>query len=588
MSIPYRNSVVHDTRESKFVGDYELTDQALKNYKIARDKFGSTEVILPNDSSFTVKDYQYRLVDGNVGMHFIPVSNNDSILGPDGVYRPGYYFIDEFLRKEMKEMGLKDDEPIYALVNYFHPEQNKGTIKDLLTNPDSDKIEIGFTHLGAYYGKGYTTNAPMLYHAHKFGVTGEANDTVFGYPANVQILSLKGVPQGTLNKNLLYVDTCINSGVMFPDKTPTEYKNAKFRPADINTALMFYKDWINFEGYLRKDGTWYTYCAAHKTLVATIALNLPHNLDSFQEVYGTNEGADLFDKFKLFYNNIIGPDPGFLHKDETVFEPLWKQQGFTKEQISPFTIDEYYAYEKARTTRNINSYTGKIPLKTNQATCWGAQSSAAAIFDVVQIYADMLDAGPIISSAIILGFMDFIDDRMGISKLNYLFHAMPIIEKMMIAHASMFVTKDPDNYLETTFEGLVMAFGGINDGTDSLDKEIEKLKSFKNLYEFIKNNPVPKAIATWALLGIVENWDEIIEAGVVSPVDAYVKFMESSKKDLEKAEAMYITDPTKIEYNTPPAITHLIGNEMYQASEFVTVKEVCTVIDYSEAQLKTN
>jgi hypothetical protein len=55
-----------------------------------------------------------------------------------------------------------------------------------------------------------------------------------------------------------------------------------------------------------------------------VALNLPHNLNSFQEVYGMREGKDLFEQFKLFYSNIIGPDPGFLVSDETDFEPLWK------------------------------------------------------------------------------------------------------------------------------------------------------------------------------------------------------------------------------------------------------------------------
>lgn len=584
MSNKYRNPVYHDAGKSTFAGDYELTDQALKNYDVARDKFGTTQVILPNNSSFIVKDYQYRLDDGSVGMRFVPVSNNDSILSPAKSYETGYYFIDEFLRKEM---NLNKDEPIYALINYFHPELNKGTITELLS-PTSDKIEMGFTHLGAYYGKGYTTNAPMLYHWHRFGVTGEANQTIFGYPANVQIISLKGVPQGTLNKNLRYADTCLNSGVLFPNKDKMVYKHSKFRPVDINTALMFYKDWLNYEKYLREDASWYTYCAAHKTLVATVALNLPHNLASFQEVYGIAGGADLYEKFKLFYNNVIGPDPGFLPSDETHFEPLWKQQGFTAEQISPFTLDEYNAYEKARIAGSINGYKGKKPLPPNKATCWAAQTSAEVIFDIVQAYADMFDVGPIISSAVILGFMDTIDDRMGISKLTYLFHAMPIVDKLMIAHASMLAAKNPDTYLKTTFEELVLAYGGKHDGSNSLDEELKKLKSFSGVIAFIKSDPIPKAIAAWALLGVVTHWDKIISAGTVSLTDAYETFMKSCKKDMENAKALYITDPTKIEYNTPPAIAHLICNGMYEADEYVTVKEVCTLIDSSEIQLKTS
>ena len=584
MQIPYRNPIFHHDGKSTYAGDFELTDQALINYDVARDKFGSTEVMLPNGSSFIVKDYQYRLADGSVGMYFVPVSNNDSIMGPDKNYKSGFYYIDDFLRKTM---NLKTDEPIYALINYFHPELNKGTIKELLS-PTSEKIEMGFTHLGAYYGKGYTTNAPMLYHWHRFGVTGEANQTIFGYPTNVQIISLKNVPQVTVNKNLTYVDVCLNSGVEVPSANAQIYKHSKFRPVDINTALMFYRDWINYERYLHTDDSWNTYCAAHKTLVATIALNLPHNLASFQEVYGTTGGADLFEKFKLFYNNVIGPDPGFLPTDETYFEPVWKQQGLTVEQISPFTLEEYNAYEKARLAGALNSFKGKKPLPPNKATSWAAQTSADVIFDIVQMYADMLDVGPILCSAVILGFMDTIDDRMGISKLTYLFHAMPIIDKLMISHANIYAAKKPDSYLKTTFEELVVAYGGTNDASNKLDDELKKLKSFKGILEFIKSDPIPKAIAAWALLGVVTHWNDIIKAGSLTPTDAYVKFMEACKQDMEKAKALYIKDPSKIEYNTPPAITHLISNGMYESDEFVTVTEVCTVIDISEAQLKSS
>ena len=98
---------------------------------------------------------------------------------------------------------------------------------------------------------------------------------------------------------------------------------------------------------------------------------------------------------------------------------------------------------------------------------------------------------------------------------------------------------------------------------------------------------MPKAIAAWALLGVVTHWDSIIKGGTVSPTDAYVQFMEGCKQDLENAKALYIKDPKKIEFNTPPAITHLISNGMYESDEFVTVTEVCTIIDISEAQLKS-
>ena len=581
MKRPFRNPVVHDTGQSNFPSPYELTDLALKNFDVSRENFGSTEILLPSGQHYIVKDYVYPLPDGTIGMHFIPVNDYGSILTPENEQVNGNSIIDKFLRDKMK---LRDDEPIYALLNYFHPEQNKGSIEFLTTK--SDKIEMGFTHLGAYHGLGYTTNSPFLYHANRFSVDGSTDNTIFGYPANVQIISMTGVPQSTLNKNLQYADTILNFGIMFPKN----YKESKFRASNLNISLMFYRDWIKYEGYLRNDDTWFTYCAAHKTLVANVALNLPHNLQSFQEVYGQEEGSDLFQRFVKLYSNIIGPDPGFVSVNETDFVPLWKQQGFTVEQISPFTLDEFNDYQSARHENRLGTFTGKKPLKPNQGTVWTAQTSADVIYNFIRQYVEILDASSVGSSAVILAFMPIIDERMGISPLEYLVHAMPMIEKLMVADASIFAAKDQNNYLQTVFTELIIAFGGKSDDTFVLKDEIKKIKILKltkaGVNDFIKNNYVPEALAAWALISVVEKWDEIIKAGTVPPMEAYNVMMENIQSEIDIAKEILVTNPAKIEYNAPPAIIHGICNGIYKSNEFVTVEEVCTVIDYSQLQLK--
>ena len=586
MIIPLRNMLVHDTGESFFPGEFELTDVALKNYNISRKLFGSTEIKLPNNTSFRVKDYQYTLPDGSIGMHFIPVNDHGNVKTKDNEIVSGYYLIDSFLRKEM---GLKENEPIYALVNYFHPEENNGTLQELMSKSEN-KVEMGFTHLGAYYGQGYTTNAPMLYHSHKFGVNGVANQTVYGYPANIQILGLKGVSQVTLNKNLRYVDVCLNAAVMFPNRGAEAYKDSKFRPVNINTALMFYRDWIMFERYLRLDNSWYTYCAAHKTLVTTIAMNLPHNLTSFKEVYGDQQGTVLFEKFKLFYNSFIGPDPGFLPEDETYFEPLWKLQGFTSKEIHPFSLEEYNAYEKARLANKLKSFKGRQPLGHNDATSWACQSTAEIIAELVEVYADMLDAGQIMMSAFIIGFIDKVHERMGIGRLEFLFHAMPIVDKAMIAHAKIHASKDPSTYLKTTFQELFEVLGGKANALPDFEKELKKLKGLggleKIILSFIKSDPLPEVLAAWALLGVVTHWDVILAGGTIDSVVAYEEFYTDVQKDLQKAREMLITGPDKVQFYTPPGMVHLICNGIYESNPFVTVKEVCTIINYTESQIK--
>ena len=118
------------------------------------------------------------------------------------------------------------------------------------------KTEGGSTHLGAYIGGGRTTNSPENYH--------DSSWKVKGYPANVQMILLQGVPQGELNKNMLAADTVLNKGVKFP----SDYKNDVLKTADLNTTLHFYRDWIKDEPYLKNDPQWATYCAEHKTIYA--------------------------------------------------------------------------------------------------------------------------------------------------------------------------------------------------------------------------------------------------------------------------------------------------------------------------------
>ena len=152
----YRNPVIHDRGPSNYPGDYQVTEEALKNYNnISRDRFGTTEVVNADGSSFVVKDYQYVLEDGSVGMTFLPVSDTGAVQGPDGETVFGSVLVDEFLRKKM---NLKPTDKIYAPIYYIHPEENKGTLQQLGNPATSDKIEMGVTHWGAYLGNGRTSN----------------------------------------------------------------------------------------------------------------------------------------------------------------------------------------------------------------------------------------------------------------------------------------------------------------------------------------------------------------------------------------------------------------------------------------------
>ena len=103
---------------------------------------------------------------------------------------------------------------------------------------------------------------------------------------------------------------------------------------------------------------------------------------------------------------------------------------------------------------------------------------------------------------------------------------------------------------------------------------------------FIKSDPLPEVMAAWALLGVVTNWKSIVEGGAIDPVDAYEEFYTNVQKDLQIARDMLITSPDKVQFYTPPGMVHLICNGIYQANPFISVREVCTVINYTESQIK--
>ena len=580
----YRNAVIHDRNASSYPGDYQVTDAALKTYGIARELFGTTEVINMDGSKFRVKDYQYVLDDGSVGMTFLPVNDDGAAAGPEGDMVYSSVLVDQFLRKKM---GLGVEDPIYAIMYYIHPELNKGTVLDFAKN---DKIELGITHLGAYFGGGRTTNSPPLYHNRVWGVKGESYNK-FGYPANVMILSLEGVDQATLNKNLCLSDNILNYGVRFPP----DYKSSHYRPADINTALMFYKDWVKEKHYLRSEMSWYTYCAAHKTLVANIGLNLPHNLNSFKEIYGEKEGAEFFKVFSQYHFEIFGTE--FTEYHQTDFEPLWKKQGLTAEQIRPFTLDEYKAWDRARMHGTLENFEGFKPLPTNVGTPWAPQMTADIMYDFVQMYADFIDAGAVAMCATLYGFAAPVIERTDISKIEYLTGVVPIVQHAMLAHARIYAAAEPASsykdsaYYKETFKALYEALGGKDTNFDATHEPAHNAleshswwDSLKELVGELVGDILPEVLAWISLMSVRKHWDEIMSGGQVPLSDAYVQFMDSIQKDLEEARAMVVHNRKGIQFNAPPAIGHMMGVGMYTHNELISLQTVVTVMNYTELE----
>lgn len=548
-------SPIHFQGEAKYTGAV-ITDEALTGeYQgVPRNEFGTTRVANPAGGSTLIHDNQYKLDDGSVGMHLIPVKDDDPAANKA---------MDDYIRK--KE-GLGPKDHVFALLNYIHPERAAApqSIKDLATA--SLATENNTTHMGAYYGQGKTLNSPENYHSKTWETK--------GYPANVTTISLEGVKQSELNKNLYNTGVVQNKGVEFPG----DYKNDPYRTTDLNTTLMFYRDWIKNESYLHDDNSWKTYCAEHQTNVVNIGLNLPHNEASFKEVFGKDEGAALWAKYKAKYKEATGK--AFTAADETHFTPLWKKAGLDAKQIRPPTKAEYDDYQKARFDGRLDNgtYTGKYkPLAPGVGMAWKPETTADLVKNFVETYSSFRDVGGFGAAAAVMGFMDPAVQRTGIGNDKYLEAAMPIVNKMMIAEAMArgpASAADLGAWTKEATGKLYVAFGG-------------KPEDFAPGGTV---NPKIMGLAQAGMKGLAAPGvaDQIARAAAL-PADkrndfAYGWMRREIQTDLDNARNVRVANSNMVEAYTPPAVLTRITNGMVEKSPFVTIKTIATAVDDSDVK----
>lgn len=598
----YRNPIYHFRGSSSFPGPYTMKAEALKQYNVTAELFGSTTIYVSKDLQFNVKDYQYALnrdENGNiteVGMYLLPVSDDASVPDSSGKLVPAGQVVDDFIRNKS---GLKPSDPIYALISYMHPEENSGTLEQLCGD-GMVKTQLGFTHMGAYLGNAITSNSPAAYHNHRFGCAwGGVLNTNYGYPCNIHIVSVQGIDQAVFNQNCQLVDLLLGNGIQFPGN----YESSMFRPVFINAALMFYRDWLYQETYLLQDASWFFYCAANKLTVLNIACNLPHNPGAFKEVYGEKEGEALWNQFLLRYTNATGFPFDYYPNQQTDFTPLWKLQGLTPQQIVPFTKEQYDAYDEYKRTGSV--YTGPMPVQAPTAVICSPQQTADVINEFIQIYADPYDAGSLTAIGVLAAFMKPISQRLGITPLDYLSYTVGLFQKLVYADARQFAAEptkpgwEKSQWFQSTYATLVNLFNAGSPEkpapavVTTVDSNLiqELLKAQMSVESFVAKNmdsfsSKPALLACFCMLTVVLNWNEIQDSPKLSREDAYIQFMQASEEDFLKAEHLIVTSATGIQDNILPAAFNLISNGLYKANEMVTIETICTAVDVKELQLK--
>ena len=546
---------IHRPGASTFEGARFNTTALAALNGLKAENYGTTTVQLPqpdgSTKSFTVRDMQYDLGGGKFGARFFTVKDHDPASSAT---------LDGFIRKES---GLEPGEPVFTLIAYVHPEEHLATLRSAATQ--MVKTEMGNTHLGAYIGEGKTTNSPFSYHQK----TWEVHEGTKPYPANVQLVSLQGVKQGLLNKNLLIADSVLNFGVRFPQN----YKNDRMNTVDINTTLMFYRDWIKNEPYLKNDPRWATYCAEHKTIVTNIGMNDPHNREAFIEIFGA-EGDELWTTFKVRFKEANGRE--FTADDETNFEPLWKKEGLTPADIKPPTYEEFEAYQKARFDGTLKSgdYQGYKPITDGRGMAWKPETTADLMKNFMETYAPFRVVGGYASAATMMGFQETIAERMGLPPEKFMESVLPVMTEVMIAEGMARAPAEAakfDTWVQQATAGLYIAFGG----------NAEELRTGTL-------NPQLIGLAQKIMAGVTEAKSQIMQATKGSAPrrnhNATMWLKTAVQDDLEKARALMVSSPEKTQYYSPPAVTNRVVNGMVEKSRFVDIRVIATAIDASHAE----
>lgn len=543
-----------------FHGDYVPQSWALheKYQDVTIDKFGTVDIQLPNGGVYNVRDLHYAIGTGSIGtawgMRLIPVSDEGDLVFPDGSKTAGYALIDDFLRREM---GLEVTDPIYALVSYTRPDEHILPLSQLV---HTRKLQLGHQHLAAYIGKGRTTHALERFPKETWKANGRhVIWNVKGYPANVHLISLQGVDQATLNRNAYLVDAILTAEV----QAPVDTQNITCRTIDLNTTLQFYRDWIRDAEYLQ-DLTWYTNCSNHKTIVVNVALNLPHNLPMFEQVFGA-DGTQLWQDFQQKYAVVTGSP--FTPADETYFQPLWHLEGLRAEQIRPLTLADYNRFQAAQLENRLDRYTNPRPLSPGEGMAWRLETLADLLAGLMGIYVSFPDVGGVIPALMLLALQAQVHYRIGIPNDLYREIIAPIVSQFLLADARVNAPQNP-LWLRQTIAELYTGMGGnAADLQPGRSPDANLLSQVETFLEPARNQ-----------------LDPIQQARPMTRFEAVFWLKQGIMPELESARRLAVGDVHQAGFFSSPGILQRISSGMYEKSPFVQIRTVCTVMDYSELQ----
>lgn len=419
---------------------WTIKNDHLKRFGLTQvEQWGSFSVRHPKDISqeiLFVRHGQYRVgyhADGSpkVGVRFIPVG--DSRVEEERIEKNK--IMDEFLRKKM---NLGEEDKIFAPIYYFHPEFYRASMLNLsktglssdLQQTGGHRLDDGFTHMGAYIGKGQTRNAPFSYHSMAWRLRNDSG--TYSYPAYVAQVKYAGADQATFNLNAYIVLRLLNESSRVKFST-LPYEKDYMEAISLKRVADHFRGWIDHEWVRPGDSRPFwriiksnkrhdTYCAEHITMVINAALNIEQTLEGYIEFFGTDAenpdskgGEHFWKKMNEAWNNKIaqenyryGPEE-LPELDGSRFTPLWKMPGM----IAPVDV--------VRETDGVSEILPKgetIPQGyaphidyPGFSLAWAPQTLTDIVSDFMALYARWDKIGPEGAQAALQGFLKELNER---------------------------------------------------------------------------------------------------------------------------------------------------------------------------------
>lgn len=364
--------------------------------------------------------------DGPLGLRPIPVTDEAEVQVPvsgsdEKIPIRGSEALETHVRQSL---GLAPTDPFVSLHVFNHPEIWRGQLFDL-ADPSIDnllKFELGQTHAGFYVGHGRTINSPPNYHDSKWDNK--------GYPASVFALTYEPVANSALMRNLFVISHLLGKTGQGPT-APINYKQDVLRAVNLSETLDYFRAWLDQSWvrpqerqlygarakplfwYLKNDESFAVNCSEFVSIVVNLAVNVPQNLESYEEIWGRKAGRKLWRLAEEKWQNEVAMLPGAATKPAVTY--------------AEFGASSHPALWKKLGIRHPGSIR-----QIGKSLLWQPLTTADMLGLFLEHYVSWVELGSPQTLTFMIGLAPMIVDRMKVNYHEYFAALKPIITRMVI------------------------------------------------------------------------------------------------------------------------------------------------------------